>query len=606
MQSIAWSFNRVTRQSVFSGTALFFVLEFMNKFEDYISEKSIISCLIRLRAKRANETNKKIILHKISSNPKFSILNRKTHTLDSELQSLLPSRRKWKKLDKISRIKKGYNINSIEKNKLILDQTIEFYKAHYPSEPFLKNLNNFVSEVQKACLDVTFKFSTPEIYPQRKDKKNPKDLTCRPIANYPLKDSIIIALTNRYFSELFDGYFSECSYAFRAASHKNSGKNSAVTHHDAFNSIIEYKKRFKDKDLYVAECDMQKFYDSVNHTVIKKSFRKLIKRVKRDFPNFYSSDAERLFYKYLDSYKFNKNVLKYNDSSKSDYFKNKNIIGGVFGWVEQELLGHGFYKNFRNAKIGIPQGGALSGLIANIVLDYVDKKVLLKADDDLLFIRFCDDMIVMHPKKDVCAEIFKIYQDPLKELKLVPHMPEGNISPLAEFWKSKSKEPYLWGEKKSGAVSWVGFVGYEIHYNGFIRIRKKTLNKELEKQQDVVYRVSNAIRDGHNKKSWKAIEESVTSSLIGMSVGRVKLWNYKHAPRDLCWAKGFKLLNKNRYSSKQLKRLDQSRNYLLREFKKKIRNIPSVTRTLKNKSSNRQMVYYGKPFSYYYNLLEKK
>ena len=77
-------------------------------------------------------------------------------------------------------------------------------------------------------------------------------------------------------------------------------------------------------------------------------------------------------------------------------------------------------------------------------------------------------------------------------------------------------------------------------------MRKKSLEKEITKQKDNVQKVLSAIEGGKNKVSRKKIEESIINTLIGMSVGYVKLWNYKDVPNELCWVNGFKLLKGNR------------------------------------------------------------
>jgi len=60
----------------------------------------------------------------------------------------------------------------------------------------------------------------------------------------------------------------------------------------------------------------------------------------------------------------------------------------------------------------------------------------------------------------------------------------------------------------------------------------------------------------------------------------------------------------NKYSRIQLKRLDRSRNYLFSHFRLKLNNLEEVK--IKNKKKkNRNYVYYGKPFSYYYQVIEK-
>ncbi|GAG79209.1 unnamed protein product, partial [marine sediment metagenome] len=103
---------------------------------------------------------------------------------------------------------------------------------------------------------------------------------------------------------------------------------------------------------------------------------------------FYSMNAECIFNRFLESYTFTHNVLPLNDDMYLWLDAPGKHSRKRFKWIKNETL-EKQYKRPKSAKIGIPQGGALSGLIANIVLDYADNKVLKKGiDHDLLYIRF--------------------------------------------------------------------------------------------------------------------------------------------------------------------------------------------------------------------------
>lgn len=575
----------------------------MKTFGEYLSAKSIIFYLCRTRAKLAKTRNKKHIVHLLSTDKQYNYHRRIGETEDEEeLQKLLPNRKKWKKLGKHARIRNGHTLNSVDKNIVSLQKTINFFQNKDPKEDFLTNLEAFIASIQDGVRDDNFSISTPDIYPKPKDKKASSNI-CRPISLFSLKDKIIISLTNKFFTYAFDKFFYEHSYAFRAR-RKNGEKLEAPTHHDAIYKILEYKKKMGNKKLWVAECDMMKFYDTVNHSMIKHSFRKICNKFKRDNPAFHSIEAEKVFFQYLNCYTFNKSVLPLNISN--NHFSRFKLKDAEYGWVKDELLKKGYYKSLNNAKIGIPQGGALSGLIANIVLHEADKEVLKGADKDLLYIRYCDDMIIMHPNKKKCQRACNAYKQALKKLKLIPH--DFNIGleySANSYWKAKSKPPYKWTDQKNGGVPWIGFVGYEIHYEGYLRIRKSSLKKEMEKQHEVINQMRLAIKNGKGRANPKTIEESVTNRLIGMSVGRVKIWNFKNVKNDMCWINGFVALNNNKYSAIQLKKLDRCRNRLLRKFRKELDENEDLSNVERREGRNRNIVYYGKPFSYYYQVTKE-
>ena len=410
---------------------------------------------------------------------------------------------------------------------------------------------------------------------------------------------IAICLTNRYLSERFDEHFEQCSFAFRMPE-TDGGFAHRPTHHDAFARIAEIRRRRRKCDFWVAECDIQKFFDTVNHSVLKKAFNGLVAKVNRATPEQPVSEAAvRVFMAYLESYSFNKNVWPLNNP-KTNYFSDRRMSGCYFAWVEDELRRCGAYSSFKNAKIGIPQGGALSGLIANILLDRVDKALTKRFDGDLTYVRYCDDMIIMHPRKRKCGEYMEAYETELMKLKLLPHPAKEVRVYNREFWEAKSKQPYKWGPR--GSVPWVGFVGYEVNAGGDVRVRKSSLAKEMQKQYDTVQEVVRAIK-GQPRASHKTIQESVTNRLIQMSVGRVRLHNFQTVENELCWVNGFERLTDNKYSRIQMKRLDACRNRLLWRLRKHLMGVEGAEPAAK--SETRQIVKYRKPFSYYYHAIEK-
>jgi hypothetical protein len=222
------------------------------------------------------------------------------------------------------------------------------------------------------------------------------------------------------------------------------------------------------------------------------------------------------------------------------------------------------------------------------------------ADRDLTYVRYCDDMIMMHPRKGKCIKYMRAYQAELSKLKLLPHIASAVVYG-PEFWQTKSKEPYKWGPR--GRVPWIGFVGYEINAAGDVRVRKSSLVKEMQKQYRTVQEVVRYIKD-RPRASRKTIEESVAGRLIQMSVGRVRLHDVQTARGELCWVNGFPLLTDNQDSRTQMKRLDACRNSLLRRLRKRLEAIEESE--IVRRVEPRQRIYRGKPFSYYYHAIEKR
>jgi len=629
----------------------------MKPFIENFNDDAIIDYLCKLRARNAKQRNQKHLIHLLSFNPKYNYHQNEDESASEyekelivQLNKILPSRRKWKNIGKDSRYKnlngRRQKITSVEKNVNSLHKTIQFYKNEHPEEPFLLELQLFIEDIRNSIISPEYRISKPIVYPKPKNKVlNSNENICRPITLFTLKDRLILSFTNNYLTKLFDPFFHSSSLAFRSLKVKD-GNTELVNHHTAIKEILKFKgDNFKTKTLWVAECDMKKFYDTVNHDIILSCFNSLISKAKNAHHDLDYSIPVRIFHRFLDSYSFNTDVLPLNVTKlNEEYWKHYKIRNGKFGWVEKELNELKFYCGMKylhvkpnwlqrintsikscfsdspiiyNSRIGIPQGGALSGLIANMVLDYTDRQV---AESGTLYLRFCDDMILMNPDKEKCESKVQIYRDTLKELMLVPHefckvsdlteerkeIQKSSSFPLITtkpFWKEKSKGPYKWDDFENGGFPWIGFVGYEIHHKGYLRVRKSSLIKEKDKQKEVVEKVKKAIKD-NLRAEIGTVSKSTILRLIGMSVGRVNLWEYNKVQSEMCWKNGFKELNMNPYSIKQMKYLDRLRNRLHYQLVKDLKKMEDKDKEIIERS-NSQIINYNKPFSYYYQILER-
>lgn len=583
----------------------------MLAFKDFSTHRDILEILCKMRVKLAHRRNKDHLIHLHTLNPKKNY-HRSGPTKSEELLcSLFPSRKKWKTVLQHKRIKDGAARSTSEKTLLSLHATIKYFEKTDPNVDFLIRLNSFIKEIQAALHEPGYKIDSPKIIPKLKEDKPslPEKNVCRPIASFGLKDKIILSITNRYLTAIFDPLFIERSFAFRYK-RMIKGKEMCPTHHEPVEEILAYREKHDGENLFVAECDMKKFFDTVNHSVIKKVFRQFFERKQiRAYPTSDIDNARRILYDYLDVYTFNNSVLPLNDDQRN--FKKFHIPNGNYGWVKSELISNGYYKRIAGAKIGIPQGGALSGLIANVVLHGVDKSVIRKNDKKLLYVRFCDDMLIIHPDEEECAAAFDRYLLGIRSKKLVVHKPVSTpYIDHRDFWSEKSKNCYIWGSERGVGSPWIGFVGYEIHYQGYLRVRKSSLIKEMKKQFKVVGDLKLILKDPHCRSSENTIYESVVNRLIGMSVGRVNLWNYQHLKNEMCWSSGYRLLTDNKYTRIQLKRLDSCRNRLLMKLRNKIAKMKKGDKSgeadEEENSKSVEQIYYGSPFSYYYQTLKNK
>lgn len=590
---------------------LFFNL--MKAFEQYFTENEILRQICKIRVKMAKSKSKKHLLHLLTSNAKYNyhLQSSKPRINEFEkyqaeliqlLSKILPPRKKWIKIGEKSRRKsKGTNefLTSNDKNFYSLLKTIKAHKKRNSQEKWFLNLQIFVGEIRELSTQETYKVKPPIIFPKLKDdlKKSGKN-ECRPICMFNLRDRIILSTTNKFLTRLFDSHFQDSSYAFRS---KKNQEDKVISHHDCIKDILQYRIANKEKELYVVECDMKKFYDTVNHKIVEKLFNELISKSKGSNPELNLDAPVRIFYSYLNCFSFNINMPKPIDT---EYWTSYKIPNGEFTWIDDIVSDH--YTDISTERIGVPQGGALSGLIANIYLNQADIKML---EANVLYQRFCDDMIIISDNLDICKTAKEVYEKTLHQLKLFPHKfnsekelistheEELNYKP---FWNGKSKGPYRWGKIENNCFPWIGFVGYEINYLGDIRVRKKSLEKEIKKQKTIINEIKNAIKMGMRRPKGTATESAI-NRLIGMSVGRIGLDNFDEVSTDLCWKNGFKELTINKFSIRQIKQLDRNRSKQYYKLLKQIKD-PEIDA----KGSRRQVIKYNKPFSYYYQILERK
>jgi RNA-directed DNA polymerase len=154
----------------------------------------------------------------------------------------------------------------------------------------------------------------------------------RPLGIPTVTDRLIQQAISQVFVPIFDPGFSDASYGFRP------GRSA----HDAVYKVREYiKEGFR----IAVDMDLSKFFDTVNHDVLMHRVARKIK---------------------------DKRVLK--------------LIG--------KYLRAGVVINGRRqvTRKGVPQGGPLSPLLANILLDDLDKELEKRGHR---FVRYADDFLIL-------------------------------------------------------------------------------------------------------------------------------------------------------------------------------------------------------------------
>ena len=219
-------------------------------------------------------------------------------------------------------------------------------------------------------------------------------------------DRLIQQAIAQVLSKVYDPTFSENSYGFRP--NRNA--------HDAVRKAKEY---IRDGHRWVVDMDLEKFFDKVNHDRLMGTLAKRI----QDKPLL------KLIRKYLQS-----GVM---------------INGVVSSTLE-----------------GTPQGGPLSPLLSNIVLDELDKELERRGHK---FVRYADD----------CNIYVKSKRAGLRTMANIQRFIEGKLRLKVNEKKSAVDRP--WKRK------FLGF-SFTYHKEPKVRIAKESLKRMKNKVREITSR----------------------------------------------------------------------------------------------------------------------
>lgn len=221
------------------------------------------------------------------------------------------------------------------------------------------------------------------------------DGTKRPLGIPTVLDRVIQQAIAQILTPIYEPTFSESSHGFRPA-------RSA---HDAIQSVQQKSKAERRK--WVVDCDLKSFFDTVNHDVLMARLRRRIK---------------------------DRRVLS---------LAGKYLLAGV-------ILPHGKYEPTGS---GVPQGGPLSPLLANILLDDLDQELEKRGHS---FARYADDFIILCRSPRAATRVLKsITRFIERRLKLIVNQTKSRVCELCEStflgftvvknrikWSAKSKKRF--------------------------------------------------------------------------------------------------------------------------------------------------------------------
>jgi RNA-directed DNA polymerase len=218
-------------------------------------------------------------------------------------------------------------------------------------EMFEANLEANLSSLMRKLKSRTF-----QVKPLRRvyiPKGNSKEM--RPLGIPAVRDRIAQEVVRRLLEPIFEPLFHDASYGFRKK--RNC--------HMAIEELLQLHKEGK---YYVLDADIKGFFDNIPHKVIMDA---ICQRV---------ADG--------------------------------NILGLVEKFLKAGVIEDGVYR--RTTK-GTPQGGIISPLLGNIVLNYLDHKL---SEAGYKHVRYADDFVIVGETKAEMQEALEIVKACLGKLGL--------------------------------------------------------------------------------------------------------------------------------------------------------------------------------------------
>lgn len=553
----------------------------MASFDEAFSTESIIRELCKARVRLAEQRHEALFYHNIDSSCRPAEEVEPVNWGEIR-EDIFPSRKQWSRF----RPKDRDHAGDVTLNTLL--RAVRQLKQCNPNQPWVSRLDRAVSSIRTRALAGAFSFSPPLIVKEMKDQEKQ---TYRPLASFSLVDKIIDSLTARYLRDKLDSALLSSCLAFRP---RSDGR------HRGLDMILQELKVAKG-DLFVAECDIMGFFDCVSHPVAREAINELITDAEILDPNLVvDKRAMQVFEAYLGCYSFLRNI-----KGEAEPILQSQNPSASYPWREKEL--RSFYgKSASLDGIGIPQGGSLSGFIANAVLHRADKRMATwSSEHHAVYLRYCDDMVLIARDRKTCAEAFVAYQDEVKQLRLPIHLPKVVLSYTGprkrEFWSVKSKATYRWANPQHAqSFPWIQFLGYQIRFDGRVRVRPSSIAKELKKITEEADKILHLLKPENVpnlRRSRRSIAHRLRLKLISMAVGRRTLAT-QQSPLPKCWANGFRWLAKKQILMTNLKGLDRHRERQLSRVRRRLTMLEIPTSPRSDNEPN-VLNYYGGPFSYW-------
>lgn len=348
-----------------------------------------------------------------------------------------------------------------------LDQQIRFIQKRAPKERYyFRPLLEL--EVPKAPFQ---KNQLKEA--QKAGKTRVLSLSC-------LRDSLVqnlmMDVLQEHIEREFFSHIHSHSYAYR------KGRSTA----QAMHRIQEW---LGDGYSYCLKGDIEGFFDNINHKLLKKKMNRMINgtenpvlyqllrhflMVPRVLPGVYEQYCKEYYPERLER----KARKRAKDEKTAETQVSQNVRKEHVRLTTQPRLK------------GIPQGGVLSGFLANLFLYDFDVMVLQLAKEmDFKYIRYADDFMLLFRSPEQSREVFEILVKFLAKEKLTLHPYDSPKTELRDLSANKKET--------------IVFVGYEIS-SRYLRINPANVKECLEDIcKDMNHLHLEDLREKHRLEQWE-------------------------------------------------------------------------------------------------------
>jgi RNA-directed DNA polymerase len=314
----------------------------------------------------------------------------------------------------------------------------------------------------------------------------------RPLSIPAMRDRVCQALVKLVLEPEWEAKFEPNSFGFRP------GRSS----HDAIEAIFN---SIKCKQKFVLDADISKCFDRINHDYLLSKINT-------------SPTLRRAIKAWLKA-----------------------------GWV--------FEGKREVSDIGVPQGGAISPLLANIALHGMENRITqlansLKGDKfknrtSLTFVRYADDFVCLHPDREVIDKAKSVLIDWLDEVGLELSESKTRISHTSDGFNFLGFHirQYQVGKYQSGKST----NGSPLGYKTLIKPAQEKVKKHYDKMADIISRHNSSpqqvlisklnpvIRGWANYYS-SGVSKKTYSKLDHLIWQRLKRWcERRHPNKSVTW-----------------------------------------------------------------------